>query len=68
MENKAVRLSYTPEGASDETGMSRSRIFKALKDGELKGRKAGGSTVILGADLQAFLDALPEWQPKQAAA
>ena len=61
-------LSYTPATAAAETGLSRSRIFKALKDGELKGRKAGGSTVILGPDLQAFLDALPEWQPKKAAA
>ena len=62
-----MKLSYTPEGASEETGMSRSRIFKALKENELKGRKAGGATIILGTDLQAFLDALPEWQPKAAA-
>ena len=54
------KLSYTPATASDETGLSRSRIFKALKDNELKGRKAGGATIILGDDLQAFLDSLPE--------
>lgn len=62
-----MRLSYTPDEAADETGMSRSRIFKALKDGALMGRKAGGATIILGTDLQAFIDALPNWQPKAAA-
>ncbi len=57
-----MKLSYTANEASKETGLSRSRIFKALKENELKGRKAGGATIILGADLQAFLNALPAWQ------
>lgn len=59
-----MKLSYTPEGAADETGTSRSRIFGWLKDGSLKGKKAGGATLITGPDLQARIDALPDWQPK----
>ncbi|MCH7833387.1 MAG: helix-turn-helix domain-containing protein [Proteobacteria bacterium] len=62
-----MKLSYTPEGAGEETGMSRTRIFNALKTGDLKARKAGGRIIILGADLQAYIDALPE-RPAQAAA
>ena len=50
---EAVRLS----------GRSRSAIYESLAKGELTARKAGKRTLILYADLQAYIAALPAYQP-----
>ena len=49
---EAVRLS----------GRSRSAVYEALAKGELPARKAGRRTLILYADLQAYIAALPQYQ------
>lgn len=43
------------------TGLSRSRLYEALKN-ELPARKAGRRTLILYADLEAFMENLPTYQ------
>ena len=48
--------------AVDYTGLSRSRIYEALKRGELSARKAGKRTLISFADLDAYLANLPIFQ------
>ncbi len=48
--------------AAQYSGMSRTSIYEALKRGELTARKAGRRTLISFADLQRFLDNLPEYQ------
>lgn len=46
------------------TGLSRSAIYEALRRGDLTARKAGRRTLIACSDLQAFLDALPQFRPE----
>lgn len=43
-------------------GMSRTSIYEALKRGDITARKAGRRTLIPFADLQAYLNSLPEYR------
>lgn len=52
-------LGYSPEEAAKVAGLGRTKIFHAMRDGDLKARKFGRRTVILTEDLKAFLEALP---------
>lgn len=49
---EAVRLS----------GLSRTRVYSALSTKALPARKAGRRTLILFADLQAYLASLPAYR------
>lgn len=64
MDNSYPRLKAygTMPQAVDYTGLSRSRIYDALKRGELTARKAGKRTLIAFADLDAYLASLPAFQ------
>jgi excisionase family DNA binding protein len=53
------QLAHTVEGAAAQSACGRTAIFAAIKAGELKARKIGRRTVILDADLQAWLGSLP---------
>jgi excisionase family DNA binding protein len=44
------------------SGLSRSRVYEALKARELKAVKAGRRTLIPVADLEAYLANLPQYQ------
>jgi excisionase family DNA binding protein len=54
-----VPLAYSPEAAARAVGRSRSRIYKALADKELTGRKDGRATVIETAELSRWISQLP---------
>jgi excisionase family DNA binding protein len=56
-------LAVTIPDAIKASGMSRTAIYSALKRGDLSARKAGKRTLINFADLQAYLDRLPAYQP-----
>jgi len=43
------------------TGLSRTRLYNALKARELRARKAGRRTILATADLDAYLAGLPEY-------
>jgi excisionase family DNA binding protein len=64
------RLSFTPDEAALSTGVSRTRIFQAIRDEELTARKAGKSTLIEMAELTRWLSTLPTKgrRPETAAA
>ncbi len=55
-------LTVTIPEAVKATGMSRTSIYEALKRGDLTARKAGRRTLILFADLEAYLANLPTYQ------
>ena len=57
MVNQKVAL--TVEEAAEICGIGRTSLYCAIRDGKLIARKAGRRTIILMADLQNFLDALP---------
>ncbi len=53
------REAYSVAGAVDVSGLGRTFIFEQIRAGRLRARKAGRRTIILAADLRAFLAALP---------
>jgi excisionase family DNA binding protein len=55
-----TKLSYRPLEAVSATGVSRSVLYEAMRDGSLRYRKLGSSTIILRDDLLAWLQSLPE--------
>lgn len=56
-----VPIALTVPEAVKASGMSRSGLYLALKNG-LPARKAGRRTLIMLADLEAYLASLPIYQ------
>lgn len=55
-------ISLNIRQAVEASGLSRSALYVALKDGRLTARKAGRRTVILTDDLAAFVRGLPKME------
>ncbi len=55
-------FNLTVSDAVKASGISRSRLYEALKAGDLKARKAGRRTLIETAELKRFVAELPEYQ------
>lgn len=58
--NSLPALSYSIHDAVQATGLGRTRLYAAIKEGQLRTRHFGRRTVILADDLKAFLASLPE--------
>jgi hypothetical protein len=58
-DNTAERIAYTPAGAAMASGRSRTRIFGAIKRGELRARKDGRATLIEHEELCRWIRSLP---------
>ncbi|MBL8599767.1 MAG: DNA-binding protein [Devosia sp.] len=43
----------------ERSGIGRSMIFKAMREGKLRARKSGRRNIILYADLMKYLESLP---------
>lgn len=56
-------IAVTIPDAVKVSGLSRSRLYEALRNGSLSARKAGRRTLIGFSDLQAYLASLPAYQP-----
>jgi excisionase family DNA binding protein len=54
------KLSLSVEEAAEATGIGRSKLYEAMRDGLLQARKFGRRTIILRDDLERFLSALPK--------
>ena len=61
-------LAYPVEQAGDAVGVSRTRIFEAIRNKELTARKAGRATIIETPELQRWLRSLPTRGAETAAA
>lgn len=53
--NPVPRLAFTIREACIATGLGRTSLFQAIRDGKLQVRKAGRCNLILADDLRAFL-------------
>ncbi|MEH2528641.1 MULTISPECIES: helix-turn-helix domain-containing protein [unclassified Bradyrhizobium] len=53
------KLAFTIQEAAIICSLGQTKIYEAIKDKLLKARKYGTRTVILRADLEAFLESLP---------
>lgn len=59
-------MAITVDDAVKASGQSRSALYEDIRDGKLVARKRGTRTVILVADLKAYLEALPLLTAKAA--
>ena len=53
------RISMTPADAAEATGFSRTRIFNAIRDGEITAHKDGKATIIEVAEIMRWVRSLP---------
>jgi hypothetical protein len=61
-------IAYPVEEASAAAGVSRTRIFDAIRKNELTARKAGRATIIEAGELQRWVRSLPARQCDTTAA
>lgn len=66
MSNTAKTLALSLKDCSDETGIGLNALYDAVREGTLAARKVGRRTVILRADLEAYLKSLPRLDLKEA--
>ena len=52
-------LAYTPDIAAVVSGRSRTRIFLAIRRGELAARKDGRRTIVEASELKRWIQQLP---------
>jgi hypothetical protein len=61
------QLAFTPEQAGVVSGRSRSRVFLAIKRGELAAHKDGKATVIERDELARWIKSFPVRKPAVSA-
>jgi hypothetical protein len=64
--NAAPAIAYSIPEAVRASGLSRSAIYLALRNGALGGRKAGSRTVIERHELERYIAGLPPFAPRAA--
>jgi excisionase family DNA binding protein len=53
------RIAYQIDDAAAAVGVSRPRIYNAVRDGEITARKAGRATLIEADELRRWIRSLP---------
>ncbi|HEV7255755.1 MAG TPA: helix-turn-helix domain-containing protein [Mesorhizobium sp.] len=53
------KISVTIKGATEISGLSRSRIYELFDEGKLTRKKDGSKTLILVSELKHFVESLP---------
>jgi hypothetical protein len=59
MQNDSQRLAYSIDDITKQVGIGRSLLFEEIKAGRLLVKKAGRRTLVIDADLRAWLSNLP---------
>jgi len=52
-------IALTIENATEQSGLSRSRLYVLIGEGKIEARKAGKRTLILGESLRQYIESLP---------
>lgn len=64
---KAGHLTFTVRGLVEAApGLSRTRIYQALKDKELAAKKLGKRTIITADEAERFIQSLPNYAAEAA--
>ncbi len=58
--SKPCKLAYSVREAASELSVSLAQIYVLLGLGKLRGKKAGGRTLILGEEIDRYLKSLPD--------
>ncbi len=66
--NAFGQFAYTPAQAAAATGRNKTRIFNAIKNGELIARKDGKATLLEGEELRRWVRSMPVIQRQPVAA
>ena len=53
-----IKLALTVPEACQRVGIGRSRLFEEMRTGRLRRKKVGSRTIILAADLDAWINGL----------
>jgi excisionase family DNA binding protein len=61
-------ISHAIEDVPERTGINRSKIYAAIKNGHLTARKIGRSTIIEDGELRRWITTLPSRGRRQPAA
>lgn len=59
---------FSIDEVTQQTGFCRAMIYRFLRDGKLAAVKSGRRTFVKRADLTTFIEAMPAFKPKKAAA
>lgn len=54
------RIAYSVDEVVELTGIGRTRLYETIAAGDLRTKKLGRRTLILTADLLAWLNSLPD--------
>jgi excisionase family DNA binding protein len=57
-----TRVGLSPDEAAAAAGVTRTRIYGALRAGDLAAHKAGKQTIIEPSELQRWVQSLPAWK------
>lgn len=64
-QSKPKPLAVNVSNAADMLGLSKSTIYRLLANHDLKAKKAGDTTLVLMASIDAYLAELPDFIPGQ---
>jgi hypothetical protein len=63
MDRNQTPITLTINGALKISGLSRTRLYGALRDRQIAARKLGKRTLIEGESLMNYIKALPAYKP-----
>lgn len=55
-----MKAAYTLREVLKELGIGRSKLYSEIAHGRIRAKKLGSRTIILGIELQRYIDELPD--------
>ena len=56
------KKAYSVSEVTKTTGLGKTNIYQLIKDGSLHAKKVGRRTIVLEAELDRYLNALPDYK------
>ena len=61
-----LKIAFSPAEAAAAVGLGRSKFYELIRAGKIAAKKSGSRTLITVAELQRFIDELPQTQVPQS--